>query len=336
METGSHEDSWGPKFNRNIGTILEDGISGVVEINVTDGGVDLSSSPEEFPPRNAVIRVIGTPTSSVDVAVPEVNKHYLVDNLTSEEVRIVSGALEPFVCVPESLSRVNIMPEVGEVEGVSITDVVDSVISLTTREALYDLTGFAPINSPSFTGNPRAPKPEDGDESERVVTTEYVLRNAIHKGFILEWWGETEDIPQGWQLCDGKNGTPDLRGRMVLGASKDSQLNEVGGFLDSTLVEHTHTTGVQDTKHTHTGTTTSAGAHSHGGVMGNPYYGGDDSSRNLDPGKSGSTSSAGAHTHSLSVNSNSQGHTHPVSKSGVDPKNKNLPPYKALHYIMKV
>lgn len=35
---------------------------------------------------------------------------------------------------------------------------------------------------------------------------------------ILLWSGAIVDIPAGWALCDGNNGTPDLRDRIVIGA----------------------------------------------------------------------------------------------------------------------
>lgn len=33
------------------------------------------------------------------------------------------------------------------------------------------------------------------------------------------WSGAVDTIPQGWTLCDGENGTPDLRGKFVVGAN---------------------------------------------------------------------------------------------------------------------
>ncbi|KAL0219491.1 hypothetical protein P9112_005144 [Eukaryota sp. TZLM1-RC] len=44
-------------------------------------------------------------------------------------------------------------------------------------------------------------------------------------------------IPQGWVLCDGKNGTPDLRDRFVLGASDVSSIGQKGGQDQVTLTE---------------------------------------------------------------------------------------------------
>lgn len=40
-------------------------------------------------------------------------------------------------------------------------------------------------------------------------------------GSILYWSGSIDTIPDGWALCDGQNGTPDLRDRFIVGASED-------------------------------------------------------------------------------------------------------------------
>lgn len=34
----------------------------------------------------------------------------------------------------------------------------------------------------------------------------------------MPWWGNLADIPLGFVYCDGTNGTPDLRGRTILGS----------------------------------------------------------------------------------------------------------------------
>ena len=48
---------------------------------------------------------------------------------------------------------------------------------------------------------------------------------TIPVGGIIMWSGS--EVPDGWALCDGNNGTPDLRGRFVMGAKKTSY-----GYLD--------------------------------------------------------------------------------------------------------
>ena len=43
---------------------------------------------------------------------------------------------------------------------------------------------------------------------------------GVPRGTIVAWSGAVEDIPQGWAQCDGSNGTPDLRGKLILPASE--------------------------------------------------------------------------------------------------------------------
>ena len=42
-------------------------------------------------------------------------------------------------------------------------------------------------------------------------------------------------MPEGWAVCDGQNGTPDLRGRFILGVSETHPMGETGGEEEVTL-----------------------------------------------------------------------------------------------------
>ena len=53
--------------------------------------------------------------------------------------------------------------------------------------------------------------------------------SVIWRRMILAWSGSVADIPIGWQLCDGTNGTPDLRGRFVLGTSSSHPMGQTSG-----------------------------------------------------------------------------------------------------------
>lgn len=55
-------------------------------------------------------------------------------------------------------------------------------------------------------------------------------------GFIALWRGSIGSIPDGWHLCDGSNGTPDLRDRFVVGAGVSYSPDDTGG-----AVSHSHT-----------------------------------------------------------------------------------------------
>lgn len=49
------------------------------------------------------------------------------------------------------------------------------------------------------------------------------------QGIIALWSGAVVDIPFGWKLCDGNNGTPDLRDRFIVGAASAYAVGDNGG-----------------------------------------------------------------------------------------------------------
>jgi len=44
------------------------------------------------------------------------------------------------------------------------------------------------------------------------------LDQVVPPGMIVMWSGSVDTIPEGWALCDGTNGTPNLRDRFIVGA----------------------------------------------------------------------------------------------------------------------
>ncbi len=61
----------------------------------------------------------------------------------------------------------------------------------------------------------------------------YLVKAPV--GTIVVWSGTVEDIPTGWALCDGTNGTPDLRGRFVLGTGGTYNPGDTGGSEEVTM-----------------------------------------------------------------------------------------------------
>ena len=61
-----------------------------------------------------------------------------------------------------------------------------------------------------------------------------MLPDAV-SGQISIWSGSVVSIPTGWVLCDGNNGTPDLRDKFVVGAGSSYAVGGTGGLLT-----HTH------------------------------------------------------------------------------------------------
>ncbi len=60
-------------------------------------------------------------------------------------------------------------------------------------------------------------------------------RIIIPTGMITMWSGSIASIPGGWALCDGTEGTPDLRNRFIVGAGDDYAVGNTGG-----AAQHNH------------------------------------------------------------------------------------------------
>jgi len=54
-------------------------------------------------------------------------------------------------------------------------------------------------------------------------------QHAMPKGSIIIWSGAVNDIPKGWQLCNGRERAPDLRDRFIIGAGRQFDPNNAGG-----------------------------------------------------------------------------------------------------------
>ena len=159
---------------------------------------------------------------------------------------------------------------------------------------------------------------------------------GIPSGFIGLWSGAANAIPSGWYLCDGNNGTPNLRGKFIVGYDNndsDFDVNDTGGSKDATLVSHSHTVD----NHTHT--FSGSGSHSHSHTT-NDYVGRSNYAepRNFGVGTDGNLNSTGGTTSAtvtISISGNTGGSTPNTNAQGSSATNANLPPYYALCYIMK-
>ncbi len=163
----------------------------------------------------------------------------------------------------------------------------------------------------------------------------------VPQGLIAMWSGSS--IPPGWALCDGTQGTPDLRARFIVGAGGGYNVNDVGGTNEVTLNQSQ--TPLKSHSHFLSLSTTSDGSHSHfteGSSAGNlanryRYYSGGSSvdihksPDNNDKDWRGTvhTNTTGNHTHSVYGNTNNSG------SSSATP-HENRPPYFALAFIMKL
>ena len=152
---------------------------------------------------------------------------------------------------------------------------------------------------------------EDG-----VGWTEWKNESAgVPKGVITMWNGTVSSVPYGWALCNGDNGTPDLRDKFIRGAGGSSNPNTSGGSDASPTVmigEHALTVA-QIPSHTH-GIATKIGEGDTSYTIGLEEIAGYTNSKTT---YTGYTGSGQAHSHTASITD-------------------TTPPYYALCFIMKL
>ncbi|MDD4531702.1 MAG: hypothetical protein PHH21_03300 [Candidatus Pacebacteria bacterium] len=147
---------------------------------------------------------------------------------------------------------------------------------------------------------------------------------SIPSGVILLWSGSIASIPSGWALCNGSNGTPDLRDRFVVGAGSTYSVAATGGEATHTIItnempSHSHS----DPGH----------SHSFSGQTSMPY--GNAASGSSVPLCGFCTNTTGSYSISIS-GTTSSGSGGSTGGAGGGAAHNNLPPYYSLAYIMKL
>jgi hypothetical protein len=137
----------------------------------------------------------------------------------------------------------------------------------------------------------------------------------IPAGGIFLWSGSIGSIPAGYVLCNGSNGTPDLRDRFVVGAGSTYAVDATGGSANAIVVSHTHTatSAVTDPGHTHS--------------YASAVFNCNQNSGQVQAGVT-TTGTTASNTTGITVATT-------VDTAGTSGTNANLPPYYALCYIMK-
>lgn len=176
--------------------------------------------------------------------------------------------------------------------------------------------GLQGIQGPSGATGPQGPAGPEGPVGP--------AGEGVPSGVIAMWAGLVANIPAGWRLCDGTNGTPNLTDRFIKGTSGNP--GATGGAATHTHAAHTgvidHTHPITDPGHEHVEQQNSATT---GGLTG---WGARDTSTNTAAATGYSTQSA---TTGITVNAPAGA---VASLTHDSPSHE--PPYYALCFIQKV
>lgn len=245
-----------------------------------------------------VLGLGGTPREARAAELPV---SYLVDQA---KIKAVSDGTSLFFqlfanasCSGDPLSTTEIAIEnVALLEDVRLLKRTGTTALAKTARLSHVLSNVA--HQPTFFLKVLGAFPFPGEECQQQASP--ALGFHAPTGLITTWSGTLANIPVGWTLCDGSNGTPDLRERFIVGVTTGENPGTTGG-VDT----HSHTVN----SHTHTWSDTSGGP-----------------SETTDAGTSGAAASD-SHTHDFAGTTGTTATTTGTTA--------NLPSYYELAFIMK-
>ena len=147
--------------------------------------------------------------------------------------------------------KIRPVPYALQTRGMFVDDVGNVGIGTTSPSEKLHVVGSIRI----IDGNEAANRVLTSDAAG-VATWREPSAFGLPRGVIVMWSGTVASIPAGWALCDGTNGTPDLRDRFIAGASHDDggvAKTTVKGVPMQTGGTHDHRlTQAEIPSHTHT------------------------------------------------------------------------------------
>lgn len=183
---GQQTGTWGQTTNKNLGTLLEQAITGVQTITMADVNyplTNLNGTVDEA--RNAVLVIAGINTDVRDVIAPLVEKLYLVVNTTTGGYAIrIKGSSGAVVTVPNGMAvpvycnGTNFYTAINGSPGDFTIYANGYANNLTVTNQINAATGVfsgaISAVSPSFTGTPTAPTAAPGTNNTQIATTAFV------------------------------------------------------------------------------------------------------------------------------------------------------------------
>jgi microcystin-dependent protein len=320
--TGEQDGTWGDTTNTNLGTAIEQAITGSGDVTFTSADVTLTltNSNSAQVARNLRLVLVGTSGGARQLIIPAIEKQYIVKNELADTVT-VKNAAGTGIGVPSGKTVVVFN------NGTDVVDVTTFATSLTTSGNVA-VGGSLTATSPAFTGTPTAPTAAAGTDTTQIATTAFVLANGAPVGSVMMW--TTNVPPSGWLLCDGTSvltstyaalfgviaytfggsggsfTLPDFRNRFPVGSGDSYALAATGGSANAVVVSHTHT--LTDPGHLHN---VGSGANGQPGAFGE---------------YAGSATAIPSATATTGIT---------VDTVGVSGTNANLPPYLGIRFIIK-
>lgn len=148
MATGENATTWGTVTNTNLGTAIEEAITGSADVTFSSATVTLTltNTNSSQTARNLRLNLIGTSGGAQDLVVPAIEKLYIVNNGCADTITIkVTGQTGVAVPAGKTMFVYN--------NGTDCTDAITYLRNLTLASALPVASGGTGVNSAGTAGN---------------------------------------------------------------------------------------------------------------------------------------------------------------------------------------
>jgi len=314
MGTGDQAGNWGATTNVNLGTLIEQAVSGYVTQAITDGADTVITIPNGATgvARNMFIECTGSLSAARNLIVPSNRKLYFIYNNTSGGYAVtvkVSG--QTGVSVPNGAKVVLVS---------NGTDVVVATNYMASPT----------FSSPTLTGTPVAPTASAGTSTTQIATTAFVT-SAIAAAYPVGAIYTSTVVTSPATLFGFGTWVRFGQGRVLLSADDSTYTaGATGGSANAIVVSHTHTFSAT------TGNNNSSLTHNHNILGSNGYHYVADGGQN-NGGNASNPFSLGNADYGTYVGNNNQDltHTHNLSgttdTTGSSATGANLQPYIVVY-----
>jgi hypothetical protein len=204
MGTGDQSGTWGTTTNTNLGTAIEEAITGsaAVSFSSADVTLTLTNTNTAQTARNLRLNLTGSVGAPQNLIVPAIEKQYIINNTLGFAIT-VKNSTGTGVAVPAGKSMIVFN------NGTDVVDTTSHLSSLTLGAALPVTSGGTGVTtstgtgntvlsaSPTLTGTPLAPTAAPGTSTTQIATTAFVQNVAGALGTMSSQNANAVDITGG-------------------------------------------------------------------------------------------------------------------------------------------
>ena len=196
MGTGDQSGTWGVTTNTNLGTAIEEAITGSADVSFSSADVTLTltNTNTTQPARNLRLNLTGTVGAPQNLIVPNIEKQYIINNGLTFAIT-VKNSTGTGVAVPAGKSMIVFNTGSNVVEVVTALGTGTTLpvanggtgASTATITSFNNITGYTASGatgttssnlvfsiSPTLTGTPLAPTAAPGTNTTQIASTAFV------------------------------------------------------------------------------------------------------------------------------------------------------------------